>query len=249
MRAILTYHSIDASGSPISTDAQAFSRHVEWLASGPVRIVPLDTLLDLPPQADAVALTFDDGFVNFGTTAAPLLAARSLPATLFVVSGHVGGTNAWGGRSQPGIPTLPLLDWDALGGLADAGFGLGAHTRTHRRLPEVSSSEVADELEGCRDDIRKNTGHDPTSFAYPYGAVTPAAAALVSRVFRYGCTTEHRALAAHEEHAQLPRVDMYYFRNRPGLEGWGTAAFRGRLWARRTARSLRGALHQVRLGR
>ena len=42
MRAILTYHSIDESGSPISVDPDAFRRHVRWLASGRVRVTTPD---------------------------------------------------------------------------------------------------------------------------------------------------------------------------------------------------------------
>jgi len=249
MRAILTYHSIDSSGSPISVDADAFGRHVEWLATGPVRVVALEVLLNLPADTDAAALTFDDGFENFQSVAAPLLTARELPATVFVVSGHVGGTNAWGGKSQPGIPTLPLLGWDALGRLAEHGVALGVHTHTHRPLPGLSSRVIEEEIEGCRDAIRKNTGHTPTAFAYPYGAVDRASAEAVGRSFRLACTTEHRALQSREDCARLPRVDMYYFRSEPGVPGWGTSAFRRRLWTRRAARRLRGALNQAGLGR
>jgi len=249
MRAILTYHSIDSSGSPISVHADAFSRHVEWLVTEPVQVVALDALLDLPPATDAVALTFDDGFENFQSVAAPLLAAQNLPTTLFVVSGHVGGTNAWGGKSQADIPTLPLLEWDALGRLAEQGVALGAHTHTHRPLPDLLPQQVEEEVERCREAIRTHTGHSPTTFAYPYGAVDRGSAEVVGRLFRLGCTTEHRTLEPSEDSSRLPRVDMYYFRHQPGLPGWGTPAFRRRLWTRRAARRLRGALSQAGIGR
>jgi len=66
MRAILTYHSIDESGSVISVSESVFRGHVTWLARSAVRVVSIDTLMHLPADANAVALTFDDGFVNFG---------------------------------------------------------------------------------------------------------------------------------------------------------------------------------------
>ena len=37
MRAILTYHSVDETGSVISIDERTFRRHVAWLAKGHVR--------------------------------------------------------------------------------------------------------------------------------------------------------------------------------------------------------------------
>src|SRR5713101_6332064 len=110
MRAILTYHSIDDSGSAISIPPAVFKEHVRWISQRQIHVESLDDLLagDKEAETDTVAITFDDGFANF-TLAVELLADYGLPATLFVVAGHVGGTNAWGGRTDPGIPTLPLL--------------------------------------------------------------------------------------------------------------------------------------------
>src|SRR5690349_8311160 len=98
-RAILTYHSIDDSGSPISVSPSVFESHVTWLGSGRVRVVALDDLCDLKDDGDAIAVTFDDAVDNFGSIAAPLLVDNGIPATLFVVSEHVGRTNEWGGHS------------------------------------------------------------------------------------------------------------------------------------------------------
>src|SRR5512138_3223815 len=128
MRAILTYHSIDESASPISISERVFRRQVQWLAGGGVQVVSLDTLLRLPVDADAVALTFDDGFVNVGDLAAPMLVEHDLPATVFVVSDAVGGTNRWAAGPDPGVPELPLLGWDALARLSARGIDLGSHT-------------------------------------------------------------------------------------------------------------------------
>ena len=73
MRAILTWHSLDRSGSPISVPPEEFRRQVEWLAASGVRAVTVGKLLELPDEEDAAALTFDDGFANFGEAAAPVL--------------------------------------------------------------------------------------------------------------------------------------------------------------------------------
>ena len=94
MRAILTYHSIDPSGSPISIDQPTFARHVAWLASGAARVVDVGELLTLSDQDDAVAITFDDGFANLRDQAWPLLREHDWPATVFVVSDLAGTTNA-----------------------------------------------------------------------------------------------------------------------------------------------------------
>ena len=47
MRAILTYHSIDESGSPISMSEEVFRSQIAWLAKGHVKVVSLETLNDI----------------------------------------------------------------------------------------------------------------------------------------------------------------------------------------------------------
>jgi peptidoglycan/xylan/chitin deacetylase (PgdA/CDA1 family) len=241
MRAILTYHSIDESPSAISVSPDAFRRHVAWLASGAVRVVSLEELLRLPPDADAVALTFDDGFVNFAEMAAPLLARNRLPATLFVVTEHVGGTNAWGGTCAQDIPTLPLLDWPALGRMAEQGVTIGAHSRTHAHLPELSPAALEDEIGGSADRIERELGVRPAVFAYPYGEANDAVV-RAARDFPLAVTTELRPLAEHDDPRVLPRLDMYYFRTGNWLEAYGSARFRQYLWVRSRARLVRAAL-------
>ena len=241
MRSILTYHSIDESQSAISISPDAFRRHVAWLASGAVRVVPIDVLMTLPPTEHAVAVTFDDGFATFAEVAAPLLARHKLPATVFVVTEHVGGTNAWRGACEPDIPTMPLMDWSDLIGIREMGFDIGAHTRTHPRLTALPAGSLADEIEGSATRLEREVGVRPTTFAYPYGSVDEQVAAATSG-FRFGLTTELRALGAREDPRCLPRLDMYYFRSGPWLEAYGSARFRQYLWVRSRARRVRAAL-------
>lgn len=239
MRAILTYHSIDDSESPISVSPASFRAHVRWMADGRVRVVSLPELLVAPDDDDAVAITFDDGFKNFERHASTLLYENGLPSTVFVVPEHVGGENRWGGRSAGGIPVLPLMGWETLGALPSQGVALGAHTRRHRDLTTVRGAALEDEVAGCVERMVAELGARPSSFAYPYGAVDSTAATVVRDVFNVACTTELRALRLDEDRALLPRLDMFYFREIGQLEAWGTRAFRSRLWLRAQGRRVR----------
>ena len=249
MRAILTYHSIDESGSVISISEEVFREQIVWLARSSVRVVPLDTLMRMPSDANAVALTFDDGFVSFGDVAAPLLADHGMPSTLFVVADAAGKTNRWPGRRDRGVPELPLLGWEALGRLHGQGVEIGGHTRTHVNLAHLTSSRMQDEVIGGAERIRKEIGHMPAAFAYPYGAVNDAAVAIVASRFAWGCTTDMRWVSANEARALLPRIDMFYLRNHGQLERWGTARFRYHLSWRAGARLVRRHLQEVTAGR
>lgn len=242
MKAILTYHSVDDSGSVISIDEPTFRRHVRWLASGRVRVVALDVLPALADDVDAIAITFDDGLESFGRIAAPLLREHGLPVTLFVVTDAVGSTNLWRGRRDPGIPVHPLLDWAALGRLAADGVALGAHTCTHLDLSSAGADTAEREIVASRTRLARELGVQTTTFAYPYGGVSPAARDVVAREFRYGVTTRLATLAPHDDAALLPRLDSYYLRASGTLEAWGTTRFRMRMGLLAGARTVRGSL-------
>jgi peptidoglycan/xylan/chitin deacetylase (PgdA/CDA1 family) len=239
MRAILTYHSLDDSGSPISVAPRVFRDQVRWLATGPVRVLGLAELLRDDGPGDAVAITFDDGFANLAAVGAPALQEHGLGATVFAVSEHVGGTNAWGGRTDPRVPTLPLCNWATLGTLAASGFEIGAHTRHHSDLTTCSTAAIEDEIAGSCSRLREELGLPIRSFAYPYGSTDDRVADVAGRHVALAVTTELRPLGAHDDAHRLPRIDMYYLREAGMLEAWGTTRFRRRLWIRARARRMR----------
>jgi peptidoglycan/xylan/chitin deacetylase (PgdA/CDA1 family) len=242
MRAVLTYHSIDSSGSPISVGAATFQSHLRWLAGSGVQVVTLERLLELPAEADAVAITFDDGFANFASAAWPSLREYGFPVTLFVVSDFVGRSNSWGRFRGVSIPDLPLLDWKTLVQLAEEGVRLGSHSRTHPDLRAVSESELREEIEGSASSILAETGHVPASFAYPYGFWDADVVAAVRETYRTACSTELRPLAAQTDAWCLPRLDAFYVRRAGCLESWGTARFQRHLWFRSGVRRVRNTL-------
>jgi peptidoglycan/xylan/chitin deacetylase (PgdA/CDA1 family) len=249
VRAILTYHSIDASGSPISVHPEEFRAHVRFLASGRLRVAPLDQIAGLPDDADAVALTFDDGFANFASEALPLLREHHLPATVFVVAGCVGATNAWDRGSDGVIPEMPLMDWDAIAESSRHRIEIGAHSLTHADLTTLGPDECEREVAGSGERIAQQLGVVPRSFAYPYGRLDTASREVASTTYARACGTELRLLHRDDDPFVLPRVDMYYFREQGRLESWGTPAFRRRLWFRAQGRRVRGMAARVGVSR
>lgn len=238
MKAILTYHSIDDSGSPVSISESVFRDHLAGLVDAGVRTVGLRTLLELPPETDAAALTFDDGFDSFGRLAWPLLEERGIPATLFVVTDRVGGNNRWD-ADRTSIPDLRLHDWAELGRLAEAGVELGSHTRSHVDLTAVGSGRIHDEVEGSAERMEREIGYRPTVFAYPFGRQDETASAAVREIYELACTTELRPLDSSERRHLLPRIDAYYLRRAGAVCRWGSPRLIIRLGLRRLGRRVR----------
>jgi peptidoglycan/xylan/chitin deacetylase (PgdA/CDA1 family) len=238
LRAILTYHSLDHSGSVISLHPETFERHLAALDARGIAVVSLERLLHMPDTVEAVALTFDDAFENFRTKAWPLIRERGLPVTLFVPTDHVGGSNAWEGAGSQ-LPRLPLLDWAALGSLASEGVTIGAHSASHARMSAQDSASLAREVDEPADRILAETGQVATVFAYPYGDQNERVRAAVRTRYPLACTTELRALGGAEDRQALPRLDMWYFRKPESLDAWGRSSFRAYLTLRNRLRAVR----------
>ncbi|MFQ5678561.1 MAG: polysaccharide deacetylase family protein [Gemmatimonadota bacterium] len=246
MRAVVTFHSIDDSGSPISVRLEEFDRHVAWLASGRVRPRSVSGILTAEDDAeDAVAVTFDDGYENFRTHAWPRLREAGIPVTLAVVSGYAGRRNDWEAPGTRAVPRIPLLDWDTLASLVEDGVEIAAHGRTHRPLPSLEDAELEEELARSAEEIQARTGARPSGFVYPYGWVDARCPEAASRHYEWACTTEARVLRAREHRFLIPRLDAVHYR-RPGrLEAWGSPAFRTHLALRRLARSAGSSVRRV----
>src|SRR5689334_5225629 len=151
--AILTYHSLDKSGSVISVEPSLFHRQMQALVANGIKVAALDKVFEHP---GSVAITFDDGFANLCDHALPLLESLGLPATIYVVSGYCGKHNNW--PTQPdGIPQLPLMDWAALRRLPSL-FSLGAHTVNHPDLRTLDEGDIEREMRDSREEIEQRTG-------------------------------------------------------------------------------------------
>jgi peptidoglycan/xylan/chitin deacetylase (PgdA/CDA1 family) len=62
-----------------------------------------------------------------------------------------------------------IMTWDDVRALRDAGMAIGSHTRTHRVLGTVPTSELSDELRGSRMELEKELGQAVQVLAYPVG--------------------------------------------------------------------------------
>lgn len=239
---ILTYHSLDTSGSVISVAPEAFRSQMEFLMRSGIPVVPLASLRTTP---GAVAITFDDGFENFYTDALPVLTEYNLPATVFVVTDYCGGSNGWPSQSLHGIPRRKLMDWTQLREAASCGITLGAHTATHPHLPELPLARAEEEIRRSKHDLEERTGTPVETFAYPYGDTSRAVRDCAAGYFRFACGTALGMVNEHSDPIELPRIDMYYFRNSFWFKSLWSLRGRAYLALRRTLRAARQA--QLRL--
>jgi peptidoglycan/xylan/chitin deacetylase (PgdA/CDA1 family) len=161
----------------------------------------------LTPPRSAV-ITIDDGYVDTLQVAAPVLRKQGLPATVFLVSDRLGGAVDW--TDEPTVVGRPLLSVDQIKRLGAAGVSLGAHTRTHPVLPELSDEEaVHEEVVACRTELEERLGLPIEVFAYPFGRHDERAVGAVTAGGYVGaCTTSPRLVRPDDDPARIPRIEI-----------------------------------------
>jgi peptidoglycan/xylan/chitin deacetylase (PgdA/CDA1 family) len=243
---ILTYHSLDLSGSVVSVAPEQFAAHMHNLAERGYTGVRLDALLDawagsgeLPERP--VVLTFDDGFANLLEHGAPVLAELGFSATVFVISGRCGQNNDWPGQGA-GVPLLPLLSWDGVSALSQAGIEIGSHTTSHAQLDRIGDDEVLHELTVSKQQIEDRLGRPVRSFAYPCGDFRPSVVERVRELYDGACSVRMRTASYRDDRHVLPRLDAYYLRELSVFRRLGTPAGAAYLALRGVGRLVRGLL-------
>jgi peptidoglycan/xylan/chitin deacetylase (PgdA/CDA1 family) len=195
---------------------ESFRSHMQWLKRSGWRVLALDELAGAlagdpgagAPPRRGVVLTFDDGYADCAEFARPVLEDSGFPATFFIVAGAVGGTDRW--NPTHGAHPERLMDWPALRNLRRAGFTIGSHTMTHRRLPELPPAEAMAELRDSRARLEEKLGSPVRHLSYPQGAWTPAVAAMAREAgYVSACATRRGAVhAGRPDPFALPRVPV-----------------------------------------
>jgi peptidoglycan/xylan/chitin deacetylase (PgdA/CDA1 family) len=166
---ILMYHriapahaSLPAITRRLTVDPAEFERQMEWLVAHGFQAITQRELFyglmhgrTLPRRP--VIITFDDGYRNVLTHAAPVLDRLRMPAIAYVISGRLTGA---------GPAFLTCRDVRRLERL---GVEIGAHTVSHRDLRALSDADLQHELVASRRALERCVAHPVQWLAYPYG--------------------------------------------------------------------------------
>ena len=122
-----------------------------------------------------VAVTFDDAYRSVLDLGRPILDRLGLVASVYAPTDFIGlsGPMAWPGidrwLSTAHRDELQPMSWDELRELADGGWEIGSHTRSHPHLTALDDSALAEQLSGSKAACEDAMGRPCTTLAYPYG--------------------------------------------------------------------------------
>jgi hypothetical protein len=176
-------------------------------------------------------LSFDDGFRNHFTNAAPVLRRLGIPCLFFVPSAFVGAdfetSRHYCLEATHYAGVIEMLRWSDLDQMLADGFDIGSHTRTHARFSEISADpeRMRQEFEGSKQELERRLNFTCKTISWPYG--TPGDADRQSlecvRQSGYGACfgafrgtvlpgrTSLFAIPRHHFEAQWPLAQVGYF--------------------------------------
>ncbi len=214
---VLMYHSISDGPAPTSLRRDTFCAQLDAIAAHGYCTITMSDLADWlrgtrALAARTIALTFDDGFVDFLETAFPELCVRGMTATVFVPVAKLGGREDWPG-SLCHAPRR-LLDWEQVAWLASQGIEFGSHGMTHADLTRLAPEALHCEIERSQCELRGRLGRAAArSFAAPYGRTNAAVQQAVSKFYDIAVGTRLARTRRPCDRLAVPRLEMYYFRD------------------------------------
>jgi peptidoglycan/xylan/chitin deacetylase (PgdA/CDA1 family) len=169
---ILMYHSISDTEEKVSayyrtvTSPKTFAEQMALLRAEGWQAVTVRRGRELLRRggkaADKVAVvTFDDGFRDFHTNAAPILREHGFSATMYLPTAFIG-------EKTLTFKERECLTWGEVRELNRAGMEFGSHTVNHPKLYELDAAQIRRELAESKAVIERELGEGIVSFAYPY---------------------------------------------------------------------------------
>jgi peptidoglycan/xylan/chitin deacetylase (PgdA/CDA1 family) len=213
---VLCYHAVSESfPAALSVTPAAFERQLGLLKRAGYRGATFEDAVRAR-SGKVVAVTFDDAYLSVLQLARPLLDSVGFPATVYAPTAYLdtpeqplkwNGIERW--HDGPHERELLPMSWDQLRELADAGWEIGSHTRTHPHLTELDDETLRAELVESKATAEDRMGRPCTTIAYPYGDYDERVVAAAGAA-GYAAAGTLPARLHSERPLAWPRVGIYH---------------------------------------
>lgn len=138
-----------------------------------------------------VSFTFDDSWLSHYSNALPILQLAGIKGTFYLTTQPI--QEGW----------IDFMTPSQVQTIASQGHEIADHTVTHPHLPQISSSQITNEIVNSRTYLQNLAGKSVTTIAYPYGEFNSTVVSLVKQA---GYTS---ARGVEDETLSTPITDKY----------------------------------------
>lgn len=241
---VLMYHHVAPHpGDMVTVTPETFEGQMRHLAKNGYAALSLDELLsairrEWTPPKKAVAITFDDGWLDNWACAFPVLVKYRLRAAVFVATGWVDRASAEGPPVSPaafpphrearrmverGECRGVVIDWARIAEMRASGLvDFYSHTASHADCDRLDADTVAEELRGSKRVLEERLGSPCPYLCWPFGKFSEGAVALARETgYRALFTTRPGVVREGTDPFDIPRVVVKdrvdWFRSRARL--------------------------------
>ncbi len=193
---ILMYHAVsdDPWGlkelfvKPSDMEAQ-----IKYLKENGYTTITFEDLPYLDMIEKPVMLTFDDGYDDNYTELFPILKKYNAKATIFVITGSIGGEH--------------MMTDEQIKEMSDSGLvSIQSHTVSHPSMPSLTASKLASELSDSKLALARITGRIPFVLAYPNGEHSDTVIAAMRDHYSYGLKKDGGTFTSGEDPYRIDRT-------------------------------------------
>ena len=203
---VFMYHHVSPHKSDMVTvTPDVFEAQMRFLAEAGYKTLSADELVEfaggnLVIKEKAVAITFDDGYIDNYVYAFPVLKKYNIKATIFLVADWVEeASKAQGSRGKGQGVIAPshqegkeliakgqthqvIMNWDMVKEMQESGLiDFYSHTMTHRKCAELSDAELMRELQDSRRIIEQRLNKPSPYLCWPKGSYNSGAIEAAKR--------------------------------------------------------------------
>lgn len=229
------YHHINPHrGDMVTVTPEVFEGQMEYLHRAGYKTLKMDELLsyingELTLHQKAVAVTFDDGWLDNYIYAFPVLKKYKINAAIFVIAeraeraSNIVKSQESEVRSQEiaipphreskelivnGQHDKVVINWDMAKEMQDSGLvEFYSHTKSHKKCNGLSKSELLEELSESKKIIEKRLGKPCPYLCWPYGKYNDAALRVAKEAgYKAIFTTKHGIVKTGSDPFAIERI-------------------------------------------
>ncbi|MNS59793.1 Polysaccharide deacetylase [compost metagenome] len=217
---VLMYHKIPnlpiESHHRIFVTKDNFEKHLQFLSSQGFQTVSFRDLENYRSGKKSfesfpkkpVILTFDDGYIDNLTNAAPLLEKYGMTATIFLLADSKVDHNYW--DAQSGDFNSPIMTVEQKKELLSRCFEVGSHGFRHEKITEMDDTKAWHELKDSKAELEKTFGQPICVYAFTYGITSPHHAKMAERAgYDFAVNTDTGGLSFEENPYAIFRANIF----------------------------------------